>query len=256
MIVTMALLAGTQPKGPGPILFLPPPPEHPPPDTDAGSPPDSPTPLRRGAVPRQCPGSPGYRRHHTNSLRTNPHLPMAGGDGLVQAHPANTPQRQLYSDGENYSAVTQPLLAHARMPDEPPHGHTMAPRTYVTDMRECYSPRAMSEPERGPTPPIRGYKLVPIHGDEPIAMETGAAPGGNHRHFSSDTEGAQPPPLRGLYTQGHDSPPSPAPRDVCQDYAAQDPTAGYRPAGDPMMDRGIQSSLPSLASEALATNGR
>ncbi len=96
---------------------------------------------------------------------------------------------------------------------------TMSPH-HFNDMRS-YSPsmKYMSEPEpaRGPTPPIRAYKLVPINGNE------------LHRHYS-DTEGAPVPPLRMLSSQHN--PPSPAP-------------------DDPMMDRGIQSSLPSLSNEVI-----
>ena len=69
----------------------------------------------------------------------------------------------------------------------------------------------MSEPERGPTPPVRGYKLVPIHDTE------------IPKHYSDNECTPQPAMRMSLHT-----PPSPAPE-------------------DPMMDRGIQSSLPSLA---------
>ena len=64
----------------------------------------------------------------------------------------------------------------------------------------AYSPRAMSEPERGPTPPVRAYKLVPIN--EPT--QNPQEPQQQRTHYS-DTEAPMPP-------QRH-SPPSPAPQD-------------------------------------------
>ena len=89
-----------------------------------------------------------------------------------------------------------------------------------------YSPQAMSEPERGPTPPTRGYTLASQQDSDA------------HRHYS-DTEGAPVPPLRMTSAQHPEQPPSPAPEDRY----------------DPMMDRGIQSSLPSLVSERHRAGG-
>ena len=100
----------------------------------------------------------------------------------------------------------------------------------------AYSPRAMSEPERGPTPPIRAYKLVPIR--DSAANEV-------HRHYS-DTEGAPAPPLRMMSNNSHagEEPPSPAPEDMPQGH-------GLGNLVDPTRDCAIQSSLPSLANESI-----
>lgn len=100
-------------------------------------------------------------------------------------------------------------------PNRPPSPkcRTMSPLSHM-DSR-AYSPRAMSEPERGPTPPVRAYKLIPLK-DHDL-----------QRHYS-DGESAPMPPIRMI---GH-NPPSPAPE-------------------DPMMDRACQSSLPSLVSECI-----
>ena len=185
-----------------PLLFLPPPPDHPPP-SDIGTPPDSPT-----------------------ALRYNPERGLG-------AHPIqHQSPHTVYSDNGAYTPRTHRGVHHAynnhnhhNYQDPNNRCRTMSPRggdqrnsgVSSRDSR-AYSPRAMSEPERGPTPPVRAYKLVPIR-DNHHHNEL-------HRHYS-DTEGAPAPPLRMLVPH---TPPSPAP-------------------DDPMMDRGIQSSLPSLINE-------
>ena len=80
-------------------------------------------------------------------------------------------------------------------------------------LRGVHGARAFSEPEHSPSPTIQTYRLVPVTESELL------------RHYS-DNDGV--PTLHMLIP--HDSPPSPTP-------------------DDPMMDRAIQSSLPSLASE-------
>ena len=180
--------------GKQPVLFLPPPPEHPPP-SDIGTPPDSPTNMRAGSPTRYNNDRGGHYQ------RAPQHAPRGYGD-----YP--TDSRCGGNKGHNHDNRSHNERAAS------PKFRTMSPHTHH-DMR-AYSPRAMSEPERGPTPPVRAYKLVPIRDGEV------------YRHYS-DTEGAPVPPLR--MTMPH-SPPSPAPE-------------------DPMMDRGIQSSLPSLVGEPL-----
>jgi hypothetical protein len=91
---------------------------------------------------------------------------------------------------------------------------TMSPRMQAEMTARAYSPRAMSEPERGPTPPVRAYKLVPINEPGPMAgnAATLGGVGAHHHHHHhqrshySDTEAPLPP-------QRH-SPPSPAPQDL------------------------------------------
>jgi len=202
-----------------PVLFLPPPPEHPPP-SDIGTPPDS---------PRNSFISPSSGYDSNRGFRPYPR--RGGHEGACYA------PRSDYSDNDRH----QGSRPHDGRPHHPRHGSekrlgntdtmgshnrgsspkskdalspNMSHYALQNDPRS-YSPRAMSEPERGPTPPVRAYKLVPIR-DNDI-----------HRAYS-DTDGAPVPPLR-MLSGGH-SPPSPAPL-------------------DPMMDRGVQSSLPSLANE-------
>ena len=210
----------------GPVLFLPPPPEHPPP-SDIGTPPDSPTQSRGLNMLYAKPG-PRIPYHYATDHGT----PVSDHQPLLNNSMVN------HSDGEYHhggcpphwvnDARTQSLRNSAgpaanhngdrhsppQRPPSPNKCRTMSPHANI-EMR-AYSPRAMSEPERGPTPPVRAYKLVPLK-DHEIA-----------RHYS-DTEGAPVPPLRMM---GNHNPPSPAP-------------------DDPMMDRGIQSSLPSLVNESL-----
>ena len=210
-----------------PILFLPPPPEHPPP-SDIGTPPESPTNHRRG--PPSCHysdhgGMMGY--YHVNRLPHCPngmHTPISDG-GIYS--------RAMYSDNEQRGISPRDSLQNDNMYGHPgnarPH-HLQYPRPNSPKYRtmsphmhaDChgYSPHALSEPERGPTPPVRGYKLVPIHDmDMP-------------KHYS-DNEAVPLPPLR----MSQHTPPSPAPE-------------------DPMMDRAIQSSLPSLANECILPGSR
>lgn len=202
-----------------PVLFLPPPPEHPPP-SDIGTPPDSPRASfvspssgydsnrgfrpypRRGAHEGACYAprsdySDNDRHQGSRPHEGRPHHPRHGSEHRL----ANTDTMGSHNRGSSPKSkdALSPNMSHYALQNDP----------------RSYSPRAVSEPERGPTPPVRAYKLVPIR-DNDI-----------HRAYS-DTDGAPVPPLR-MLSGGH-SPPSPAPL-------------------DPMMDRGVQSSLPSLANE-------
>ena len=209
-----------------PVLFLPPPPEHPPPPpSDIGTPPDSPTlnhapsPYGRHGRPHAgVPQTHHYHHHHHHPDRANPRTVSSDSEqrGMKAQHPYH-----LHHTDPHGHHLTGGGVPHNRSTSPGSRCRTMSPRAQqgggdcrAPDPR-AYSPRAMSEPERGPTPPVRAYKLVPIRDNELI------------RHYS-DTEGAPVPPLRMLLPH---TPPSPAPPD------------------DPMMDRGIQSSLPSLVNE-------
>jgi hypothetical protein len=209
-----------------PMLFLPPPPEHPPP-SDIGTPPDSPTPSRRSDHYGRGPIRPvqmGKGSH--SSLKTPEGLQRSMNMSDYDNNRTYSPQMMGTGGKPSMGNNNQYRPDSANRAKSPPSSNkhwTMSPRSQYQDTR-AYSPRAMSEPERGPTPPIRGYKLVPIRDGEP------------HRHYS-DTEGVPVPPLRSLVQ----TPPSPRPASPHEEYE------------DPMMDRAIQSSLPSLASECLTT---
>ena len=234
-----------QPKmGPKqPVLFLPPPPEHPPP-SDIGTPPDSPTnqraspPMSRmsdcsgryGHVPMRNPmmHSSDHMASHDDPGQFLLHNPVPYSDSEYGTRTANChPDHRAFSPRSSSERRTQSPRGCAAGPGDgaapqqsPPNRapspkcRTMSPRTHL-NMR-AYSPRAMSEPERGPTPPVRAYKLIPLKDHE------------LQRHYS-DGEAAPMPPIRMI---GH-NPPSPAPE-------------------DPMMDRACQSSLPSLVSECVS----
>ena len=238
----------------GPVLFLPPPPEHPPP-SDIGTPPDSPPNERRampGGVPHPFPGG----LMMTGSLRNTPHdtsgLPsyhqvVPHSDSEYAAHPSASMHNRSYSPsqrpgvsgraGNHMPNGNVPLMDDSRC-------RTMSPQAHLD---RAYSPRAMSEPEC-PAPPRRHYKLVPLTDQEMEAVY-------QQRHLS-DTEGAPMPPLRGMSNHHHPQPPSPAPEDaLLQDYhngLVDYPGSG----GGPMMDSACQSSLPSLVSECTGTPGR
>ncbi len=210
------------PGAKGPVLFLPPPPEHPPP-SDVGTPPDSPTMMSRRGPPHTMAGYYSDHKSPYPEYAAAGHYNSDGGDYHLASHDMGsmdyrgsgggggvTYPRGMYSDsGEQRMHHPQQMVQHNLPPS--PKFRTMSPR--MQQDSRAYSPRAMSEPERGPTPPVRAYKLVPIRDDEIV-----------HRHYS-DTEGNPAPPMRMMVPH---TPPSPAPE-------------------DPMMDRGIQSSLPSLA---------
>ena len=214
-----------------PVLFLPPPPEHPPP-SDIGTPPDSPINSRNGSVCYAMPH--GRRPVHYATDHGTPMKDHMGG--FVPPYSDNEHQ-----PGKINRCFSPPRSLNDHPNDGNPNGNsppnrppspkcrTMSPRAHA-DMR-AYSPRAMSEPERGPTPPVRAYKLIPLKGHPEYP-----------RHYS-DTEGAPVPPLRMM---SH-NPPSPAPDDPLLD-----PRDGRDSPLDPMMDRAIQSSLPSLASECIS----
>ena len=228
----------------GPVLFLPPPPEHPPP-SDIGTPPDSPPNDRRGmagGVPHPFPGG----LMMTGSLRNTPHdngLPsyhqvVPHSDSEYAAHPSM--HNRSYSPSQRGRTVNHMPNGNVPMMGDDSRCRTMSPAAHL---ERAYSPRAMSEPEC-PAPPRRHYKLVPLTDQELEAVYI-------QRHLS-DTEGAPMPPLRGM-SNHHPQPPSPAPEDaLLQDY--QNGVMDY--PGGPMMDSACQSSLPSLVSECAGTPGR
>lgn len=205
-----------------PMLFLPPPPEHPPP-SDMGTPPDSPTPLRYG--PPALAGFPQSRSPLSSDHATG----RTGGPSGVFARQKNyypehsgsdrsssfSPRsQQQYADGNAYPqmAPSSGVIGH---PPQSSQG-AASPRSYHNP--RTYSPHGISDPEYGGL----GGRPVVRPGYEGMVPPTVLC-----RPFS-DTEGVALVPHRGL----NRSPPSPAP-------------------GDPMTDRAIQSSLPSLASECI-----
>lgn len=198
-----------------PMLFLPPPPEHPPP-SDMGTPPDSPTPSRYGP-PAGLAGFPPSRSPLSSDHATG----RPGGPSGAYAR-----QKNFYPPEHSGSDRSSSFSPRSQYPDGNPYpssgvmGHPppSSPRSYHNP--RTYSPQGISDPEYGGLvgrPVVRpGYEAgVPTTDLEPC------------RPFS-DTEGVALLPRRGL----NRSPPSPAP-------------------GDPMTDRAIQSSLPSLASECI-----
>ena len=207
------------------MLFLPPPPEHPPP-SDIGTPPDS---------PDHNPANMGR-----SSLRGSaPYAHLRGSQG------------PSYSDGEyqqpGYSVIqqqqTQPLLGQQTPMNK---CRTMSPHSHVLEMARngAYSPvRAMSEPERGPTPPVRGYKLVPIGADEtPHQHPNSNIPYQHLPQHASDNEANGIPQM---HMYANHTPPSPAPPH--QDHQALDRYGRMIPDESTyLMDTGCQSSLPSL----------
>ncbi len=252
----------------GPVLFLPPPPEHPPP-SDIGTPPDSPLKERRGlvgggnnGVPHPFPGGLSMLTGG-GSLRSAP----KPHDGLPSYHqvvprsdseyaPAGAAHNRSYSPSQRPRNLNN--NPHSNSPSVEDRCRTMSPQAHL---ERAYSPRAMSEPEC-PAPPRRHYKLVPLTDQEMEAVY-------QQRHLS-DTEGAPMPPLRGM--SNHRShlhqPPSPAPEDALLHdyngdyngdldglYPGENPyhngSLDYPPGttGGPMMDSACQSSLPSLVSE-------
>lgn len=261
---------------PPPMLFLPPPPEHPPPSDTEGGPGDyhsarrmmhhhhhhHPPPQHMGGYAPGRGGVPPYHSNTTGGSRDSPHgirnsprdnsgvysdseqFRGANPYGSCGHYPTgqygNHPRTNSHDGGgANYNSNP-----HQQQPiNNGQHFRTMSPTSLPqggivgavgtggvppnSNSSRAYSPRAMSEPERGPTPPIRAYKLVPIRDPNEAQQQ---------RHYS-DTEGAPVPPLR-MMVPHMEEPPSPAPQD---DYGQHELGLG--------MDRGIQSSLPSLASE-------
>ena len=236
-----------QPHLPPPAMFYaPPPPEHPPPSDVE---PDSPTMSRlRGAYHPQLASSSSAASAypHLNSYRASPysHGTLPHSRNKSRANGQYSDSEQPYGGGSQHYHHPAGVVhmngggggfRTANNARDSPHGgansyhhnKTMSPPPMGVGASRAYSPQAMSEPERGPTPPTRGYTLGSPHDDS-------SATGGEHRHHYSDTEGAPVPPLRMNSAHAHaEQPPSPAPED----------------SYDPTMDRGIQSSLPSLVSE-------
>ena len=226
------------------MLFLPPPPEHPPP-SDIGTPPDSPTHPPHGHSPasarlsseRYGPRNP--MMHSADLMTGDPvyalhgHVPYSDGEYGVGGNrtsgsgcnsgdrsfsPRSLSERRTQSPHYGDANISPPNANRPPSPTNYNKCRTMSPLSHL-DSR-AYSPRAMSEPERGPTPPVRAYKLIPLKDhDLQRHYSDGEAGGGG---------GAPMPPIRMI---GH-NPPSPAPE-------------------DPMMDRACQSSLPSLVSECI-----
>ena len=220
-----------------PQFFVPPPPDHPPSDMEG----DSPGAASRAqrslashlsyqAPPHLVQYSPQVRPHQNNYMnctakpyshgtlpRTDSRRAGAHATSGRQPHHSGSAQ---YADGGAYP-VGAGLRTNPRESPlyAPASGSLRGSDASKMGSRDCNSPQAMSEPEVGPTPPVRGMSL-------------GVTPSGSdpHRHFS-DTE---TPLQQRLHTRSAlEQPPSPAPQDAC----------------DPVMDRGIQSSLPSLVSE-------
>ena len=227
-----------------PVLFLPPPPEHPPP-SDIGTPPDSPTSDPRHAM------LPHGGRSSLRGTAPYSHLRGSNGpsysDGEYQQH--NMPMSAMHQQQQQ-----QPLLTQQQQQQQ---CRTMSPRSHVIDNVRAYSPvRAMSEPERGPTPPVRAYKLVPLSGDEmAVASQNGAIQYQHLPHHISDNESGMVPIH--MYT-GH-TPPSPAPQDHLNGghplhmHPQSHPHGGMLVIGEdgaPMMDNGCQPSLPSLEQQS------
>lgn len=205
-----------------PMLFLPPPPEHPPP-SDMGTPPDSPTPPRYG--PPALAGFPQSRSplssDHAVGRTSGPSGAYPGQKNFYPEHSGSdrsnsfSPRsQQHYVDGSAYPQMVSGVIGHP-----PPSSQGAAsPRSYHN--QRTYSPKGISDPEYGGLGGRPAMRPVYEGGVPPANMEL-------CRPFS-DTEGVALGPRRGL----NRSPPSPAP-------------------GDPMTDRAIQSSLPSLASECI-----
>ena len=223
-------------KGGGPNLnwadLLPPPPEHPPP-TDIDSPPDSPTPSRYS-------NRSGNRSHYqtpqlllSSRSPTSPHGSMRTPyNDRLPTPPRNLPlaepDRRAISPKARDKLLQSPKgLADRRTQSPRNGGGALSPQRHRSDSpgqrsnseqrNRAYSPRS-SENERGPTPPVRAYKLVPINDVHEM-----------HRHLS-DTERGPTPPVRM--------------------FAIPSPASSPAPSRDePIMDRACQSSLPSLINE-------
>ena len=199
-----------------PVLFLPPPPEHPPP-SDIGTPPDSP---RASFIsPSGYDSNRAFRPYPQRAEGScyAPRSDYSDNDRYQRSHD-NRPYHPRQNSGNDNRINTDSIGSHNRVGSPKSNGLSPNMSHYALQNQNdprTYSPRAVSEPERGPTPPVRAYKLVPIRD--------------NHQAYS-DTDGAPVPPLR-MLSGGH-SPPSPAPL-------------------DPMMDCGVQSSLPSLENECI-----
>jgi len=205
-----------------PFLFLPPPPEHPPPSevtSSAESPTGNPGNNACYSMPHGRPPV-HYKPEHSTMP---PHSTvqdirnMCNNGGVMPPHSDGEyhPPGEYHQPGVVRANFSPHLFSEARTrslrgtdppitqtscssPSEPtppsPKCRTVSPKAV-----RAYSPRAMSEPERGPTPPVRAYKLVPLsaHTEFP-------------RHYS-DTEGASVPPLRMLAHDDSGDPPFPCP---------------------------------------------
>ena len=229
-----------------PMLFLPPPPEHPPP-SDMGSPPDSPT---HDQYSNRYHGVPASVRNPLY-LANVENFRVGGGSG----NPCGSgySSRNYYNDqhnggsdrsftsrsqyhevgdsvcgGDTLSPCRQtPQFNHLPMS---PRFRTVSPRTASAYDARTYSPHAVSEPEHGDTPPLNVYNLV----------TSGCVPDRELYRPYSDSEDPLVPPLRSILSSG---PPSPAPCDPLRVF-------------DPMRDQGMQSSLPSLISDATLAGAR
>ena len=215
-----------------PVLFLPPPPEHPPP-SDIGTPPDSPNSDPRHAI-------------LPNGGRTS----LRGSAPYSHLRGSNGPS---YSDGEYHQQIPPMSVHHQQQQpllNQQQQCRTMSPRSHVIDNVRAYSPvRAMSEPERGPTPPVRAYKLVPMSSDEAVvAAQNGVL---QYQHVPlhiSDNESGVPMHMYSAHT-----PPSPAPQDHLNSHPLHihshaHPHAGMLVIGEddmPLINNG-HSALPSL----------
>ena len=229
--------------------LLPPPPEHPPP-SDIGTPPDSPTNTLR------C-DSQASSRYSDHSCQRNGHgaSPMSPANNVVPGSfnslrtPVNdklpAPPRNLpLSDSEQRSHSPNKRAFSPRTLNE---HRTRSPRTNPnmgveaqrhSPQTRSHSPSSyqgscphpgkmypargvVSDSERGPTPPVRGYRLIPLRDPDQ---------GLNHPGMCEGEMCAPPmPPVRGAMN-------------ICASDMDD-------PEMEPLMDRACQSSLPSLINE-------
>ena len=210
-----------------PFLYLPPPPEHPPP-SDIGSPPDSPTDCKRRGDQVKRSNAPNRRspllRSQTlgcdSSNQQQSYIDCGQQDRSRPLRDLADRRGPLYDpvdrSGPLYDSIDRcrPFDSNKSGYQSATNDDSQSPNSFndvVADRNDLhrgiagsarsgvYSPRAMSEPEYGPSSTLCGYRLIPIADNE------------LHKHFS-DTDGALVQPHH-MNVSHEYSPPSPAPED-------------------------------------------